>query len=392
MTKRRICFVTGTRAEYGLLYWLMKDIEADPDLDLQLIVTGSHLETVFGETVRDIENDGFAIDQRVPLGISGDSPQDVASAMARGLSGISEAFSRLRPDVIVLLGDRYEILAAAEAALLARLPVAHIHGGELTEGAIDDAMRHAITKMSHLHFTAAEEYRRRVIQMGEAPDAVFNVGAIGLDNIKRLELHDRDKLSEVLEFQLGKPFFLVTYHPETLGAMTPGSAIDELLKALNDFPDHLVVLTGVNTDPGHSEIASKMNAYADGNPGRVLLRQSLGQKNYLSAMKHCAAVVGNSSSGLIEAPAFPVPTVNIGNRQKGRIRAASVFDCGPSHREISEALASVRGDECQSRIDKAASPLGDGDVAEKILQVLKAADLETLTTKHFYDDAAREAV
>jgi len=392
MDNRRICFITGTRAEYGLLYWLITGVKNDADLDLQLVVTGTHLEEAFGETARDIEADGFKIDAKIPLAIQEDSGEQTAAAMARALAGTAKALTRLKPDLLVILGDRYEILAAAEAAMLVGVPIAHIHGGELTEGAMDDAMRHAITKISHLHFTAAEPYRQRVIQMGENPQRVFNVGAVGLDNIARLNFPARAQLAEALDFKLDKPFFLVTYHPETLGAKRPGEMVDELLAALDDFPGHRVIITGVNADPGHSQISSRISAYARNAPDRVLLFRSLGQKNYLGAMKHCAAVVGNSSSGIIEAPAFPVPTVNIGDRQKGRIRAACVVDCGPMRRDIAEALKIVLDDTFKERMENTVSPLGHGGVAEKILGVIKSVELSALQTKPFFNIPAQEAI
>ncbi len=382
---RRICFVTGTRAEYGLLYWLMKDVVDDPDLEFQLIVTGTHLEPVFGNTVDIIERDGFTIDRKIPLGITGDAPADTAKAMARALSGVAEALSERKPDLLVLLGDRYETLAAAAAALLTGVPIAHIHGGELTEGAIDDSMRHAITKMAHFHFTAAEPYRMRVIQMGEDPKRVFNVGAVGLDNIVRLDLLGRMELSEALGFDLSDPYFLVTYHPETLGDLSPGRAVGELIKALDAFPGFKLIITGVNADPGHSEVAERLNAHANAEGDRVLLRQSLGQRNYLSAMKHCAAVVGNSSSGIIEAPAFPVPTVNIGDRQKGRIRSQSVIDCAPEKHSIRRALRDVLAGAFTAQLEQTVCPVGEGKAAGNILAAIKSFPPTGVSVKSFCD-------
>lgn len=363
----------------------MKKVAGDADLEIQVIVTGTHLDMSFGATARFIEEDGFFIDGKVPLDIAGDSPVEVAGAMARALTGVAECFGNLRPDVVVLLGDRYEILAAAQAALLSRIPIAHIHGGEVTEGALDDAMRHAITKMSYLHFTAAEPYRQRVIQTGEHPDRVWNSGAIGLDNIFMRELSDRSALSAAIGFSLEDDFFLITYHPETLGDLSPTAAIGELLAALEDFPQHRLVVTGVNADPGHSAISSRLDDFARANPERVLLRQSLGQMNYLSAMSHSAAVIGNSSSGIIEAPAFPVPTINIGDRQKGRLRAQSILDCGPTRAEIRAAVEKSQTRAFRNTLKGMASPYGNGGAADRILPVLKSADLAHFGKKPFYD-------
>jgi UDP-hydrolysing UDP-N-acetyl-D-glucosamine 2-epimerase len=382
---RKICFVTGSRADYGLLYPLIKMVAADPDLELQIVATGAHLEEGFGSTVTQIEDDGFKIDADIPLAIAGDTPVDIAAAMARALSGAAECFDRLLPDIAVLLGDRYEIMAVAQAALVARIPVAHIHGGEITEGAIDDSMRHAITKITSLHFTATEPYRRRVIQMGEHPDRVFNVGAIGLDNLDLLDLSDRSVLSAAIGFPVDGEFFLVTYHPETLGDIEPADALEEMLAALDEFADHRLIVTGVNADPGHSAISARLDEFARTNPDRVLLKQSLGQLNYLSAMSHCAAVIGNSSSGIIEAPAFSVPTVNIGDRQKGRLRATSIVDCGPARADISAAVEKSLTPEFRDTLKGMVSPYGTGGASERILPVLKSADLVQLGKKAFHD-------
>lgn len=385
MNKRRICFVTGTRAEYGLLHWLMKGVDGDPSLELQIISTGTHLEPAFGETVQLIENDGFFIDKRVPLGLIEDSPVGIAQAAAAALSGIAEALSELAPDLTILLGDRYEILAAAEAALFLGVPIAHLHGGELTEGAMDDSMRHAISKMSHLHFTAAEVYQKRLIQMGEHPNTVVNVGAIGLENIRRFKLLSKEGLERELGLTFDRPYFLVTYHPETLGTVSPQEAVGELLAALDDFPGYQILFTGVNADPGHCGVRSEIENYVEQQPERSTLRGSLGQVNYLSAMKHCAAVVGNSSSGLIEAPFFPVPTVNIGERQTGRVRASSVIDCATDKRGISAALRESNTETFMNKINNMQFPLGDGYVIDKILRVLHITDFNDLIPKRFCD-------
>ncbi len=382
---RKICVVTGSRAEYGLLFWLMKEIQTDPDLTLQLVVSGMHLAEKFGATWREIEKDGFAIDASVDMELGDDTPTAIVRSMGKGMVGAAEAFERLRPDMVVVLGDRFEIFAAAQAAMLARIPIAHIHGGELTEGLIDEAIRHAVTKMAHLHFTSAEPYRRRVIQLGEDPDRVFNVGAVGLDNIFKLDLLGLDDLESRMDFALGNRFFLVTYHPLTLGNDDQGKAINQLMAALDMFPEYRVIITGVNADPGNSRIAQRIMEYAENNSGRVLLRQSLGQLNYLSAMKHCSAVIGNSSSGIIEAPAMKVPTINMGERQRGRIRAESVIDCGETSNDIAVAIKKAISPEFRATLPTIKNPHGDGGASRAIKNIIKNTKLENILMKRFND-------
>jgi UDP-hydrolysing UDP-N-acetyl-D-glucosamine 2-epimerase len=391
MAERKICVVTGSRAEYGLLYWLMKEIEADPDLKLQLVVTGTHLSAQFGDTWKVIEDDGFAIDAKVDIDIGDDTPVGVSRSLGLCVAGMAEAFDKLAPDIVVVLGDRYEILAAAEAAMIARIPIGHIHGGEVTEGAMDDAMRHAITKLASLHFVAAEEYRQRVVQLGEDPDQVFNVGAPGIDNILKLDLMPLPELERDLGLDLADGFFLVTYHPATLGEGEPGAESGEMLLALDEFRDHKVIVTGVNADPGHDRIAGLLSDYANRHPKRVTLHASLGQVRYLSAMKHAAAVIGNSSSGIIEAPALGVPTVNVGDRQKGRLLAPSVIDCSGEAKAISSAIARALNPEFRAGLGDMALPYGEGGASRKIKDRLKATDLSLLARKHFYDAVVERA-
>ena len=391
MPERKICVVTGTRAEYGLLYWLMKEIENDQDLELQLVVTGTHLSPAFGETVIEIENDGFTIDARINLEIGDDTPVGIARSLGLAVTGMAQAFEKLRPEIVVVLGDRYEILGATEAAMIARIPVAHIHGGEVTEGAMDDAMRHAITKMAHLHFVAAEDYRTRVIQLGEAPERVFTVGAPGLDCIEKMDLMDRAELEEELDLPADCDFFLVTYHPETLGDRPPGEGAGELLAALDKFPDTPVILTGVNSDPGHDVIARLLTEYAAQHEDRVSLHQSLGQLRHLSALKFAAVVIGNSSSGIIEAPAFGVPTVNIGGRQDGRLRAPSVIDCKAQSDSISAAIRQARDPNFQDSFKNMKIPYGSGGASQKIKHHLKKANLAMLSRKSFHDFSPERA-
>lgn len=384
-TPRRIAVVTATRAEYGLLRGLLTAVRADPALSLQTVVTGTHLEERFGHTVEEIRADGFAIDAEVPLGLTGDSGLDAALALARGLDGMARAFDRLRPDLVVVLGDRFEILGPVQAALLQRIPVAHIHGGELTEGVIDDAVRHAVTKMASLHCVAAEIFARRVRQLGEPPERIFVVGAPGVDAVATLEFLPRDRIAADLDLELGAPLILATYHPETLGDLPPAQAIAELLAALDGIPEARIVFTGVNADPGHDAVSAAIAAFAEARPGRVRFRESLGQRRYLSLMRLADAVVGNSSSGIIEAPAAGVPTVNIGDRQKGRPRAASVIDCGPGRAAIAAALARALDPAFKAGIAGQALPYGGGGAATRIKDILATVPLAGLVRKPFID-------
>ncbi|MBS3964066.1 MAG: UDP-N-acetylglucosamine 2-epimerase (hydrolyzing), partial [Methylomonas sp.] len=324
---RKICVVTGSRADYGLLYWLMKDIQADAGLELQLVATGMHLSPEFGSTWQQIAADGFNISHKVEMLLSSDTPVGISKAMGLSLIGFADALAALQPDIVVVLGDRFEIFAAAQAAMNLRIPLAHIHGGELSEGAVDDAIRHALTKLSHLHFTATETYRHRVIQLGEQPERVFNVGAPGLDNIHRLPLLDRAALEDSIGFRLGAKNFLVTFHPVTLEKQTAGEQFEALLQALDGFDDAHILFTHSNADADGRAMAGLIEAYRAKHPDRVAVFVSLGSVRYLSAMRHVDAVVGNSSSGIIEAPALGVATVNIGDRQRGRLCANSVIHC-----------------------------------------------------------------
>lgn len=385
MSKRRICVVTGTRADYGLLYWLLKEIGADPDLDLLLIVTGMHLSPEFGLTQRVIEEDGFGIDAKVEMLLSSDTPVGIAKSIGLGVIGFADALARLNPDILAVLGDRYEILAAVQAALVARIPVAHLHGGETTEGAIDEAIRHAITKMSHLHFVAAEPYRRRVIQLGEQPEVVFNVGAPGLDHIKRLKLLDREEFEQSIGFELGDINFLVTYHPATLGALPPQHVMQELLTALHQFPMARLIFTKPNSDADSRVMSQMIDEYLRCQPERVVVFTSMGQVRYLSALQHVDAVIGNSSSGIIEAPAFKTATINIGDRQKGRLKAASVIDCDETSDSIVAGIKKALTPEFLKTVRSAASLYGSGETAQKIMQAMKTVSLDGITRKSFYD-------
>ena len=380
---RRICVFTGTRAEFGLLYWLMKEIQASSQLELQVIVSGMHLSPEFGETWKEVEADGFPIAAKVEMLLSSDTPVGVVKSMGLGTIGFADAMDRLKPDMLVVLGDRFEALAVAQVALIMRIPVAHIHGGEITEGAYDDAIRHAITNMAGLHFTAAEPYRRRVIQMGEAPETVFNVGAVGLDHLFRGEVMSLDKLSASLSFSVRPPYFLVTYHPVTAAEENPEATFLAMLSAIDSFPDHQVILTYPNADNGGRAIIPILESYAQRNSGRVLAIPSLGFRRYISALKHTAVMIGNSSSGIIEGPAFDVPTVNIGCRQLGRLAADSILHCMPDAENIRQAIGRALSPGFSGYCRGVVNPYGRGDAAGQIVRVIEK--LRGSSSKRFHD-------
>ncbi|MEZ9663923.1 UDP-N-acetylglucosamine 2-epimerase [Vibrio cyclitrophicus] len=382
-THKKVAVFTGTRAEYGLLFWLLKDIQSDPDLTLQLLVSGMHLSPEFGDTYKQIEKDGFQIDEKIEILLSSDSPVGTAKSMGLGVLGFADALSRLAPDVLVILGDRFEALAAAQTAMILRIPIIHLHGGEITEGAYDDAFRHAITKLSYLHGTSTDEYRNRVIQLGESPERVKNVGAIGLDHLNRGSFMTISELSESLNFDLTGPYFVVTYHPVTLGDESPEDSFQALLDALDEYPNHQIILTYPNADDGGRRIIPMLEAYAAKQPSRVLAIPSLGQIRYLSSVKHAAAVIGNSSSGIIEVPAFDVPTVNIGSRQKGRLAAKSVLNCEPSLASITEAISDAVKRNYKLDGETIINPYGQGDTSAQVIEMLKSLRFER--SKAFHD-------
>jgi UDP-hydrolysing UDP-N-acetyl-D-glucosamine 2-epimerase len=383
--KRKICVVTGTRAEYGILYWLMQAIVEDHSLELQVLVTGMHLSPEFGLTYKLIEQDGFVINEKVEMLLSSDTAVGITKSVGLATIGIADALDRLKPDILVVLGDRYEILAAAQAAMLAKIPIAHISGGETTEGAVDEGIRHAVTKMAHLHFVAADPYRKRVMQLGEDPQFVFNVGDPGLDNITRLELLSREELEKSIDFALTDTFFLVTYHPVTLGEEKPEVCMRHLLDALDAFPDAQILFTKPNSDAGGRIIARMIDEYAACHQERVFVSTSLGQLRYLSALKHCSIVIGNSSSGIVEAPPLYIPTVNVGNRQRGRLRAGSIIDCEENREDITKAICTALSAEFQAKLRHVQSVYGMGNASYEIKQVLKAVKLAGILNKKFYD-------
>ncbi len=382
--KRKICVVTGTRAEFGLLRWLMQDIAGCDDLELQVIATGMHLSPEFGMTVREVEAAGFIVDARVEMLLSADTATGVTKSMGLGLIGFADALERLRPDLLLVLGDRFEIWAAATSALIAGVPIAHLHGGETTEGAFDEAIRHSITKMSHLHFVGAEPYRQRVIQLGEQPDRVFLVGGLGVDAIKRVPLLDRTRLEAALDFHLGHRNLLVTFHPVTLEVGSSAQQMAELLAALHDLEDTRLIFTLPNADTGGRELISMVESFVAAHPN-ARAYPSLGQQRYLSCLQFVDGVVGNSSSGLAEAPSFGIGTVNIGNRQKGRLSASSVIDCESDRLSIRVALERLYDPAFRTSLRSTVNPYGDGGASRKIVEILREQPLDQLLKKTFFD-------
>lgn len=379
--------VTGTRAEYGLLCRLMRLIQDSPDTQLQVIATNMHLSPKYGNTYLYIEHDGFKIDYKIPI-IDENAPDNAVTtikSMAKALAGFADAYNELKPDLVVVLGDRYEILAAAEAAMIERIPIAHIHGGEVTEGAFDDAIRHSITKMSHLHFTSTEEYRKRVIQLGEQPDRVFYVGAPGVENIKMFPLMTKEEAEESVNFKLDENTILVTYHPVTLGNHTAEKDIKEFIGALEERKDLRVIFTMPNSDTGSQAIVDAINEFVANNPDRAIAYKSLGIMRYLSVMKYAGAVVGNSSSGLLEVPSFGISTLNIGDRQKGRMAADSVYNCETDKESILKGLDVIMSPAFKKKAAETHNPYDKENTSEEIFKVISTYPLEELKQKHFYD-------
>ena len=381
---RKICAITGSRAEFGLLLWVMKGIKEDPELTLQIIATGMHLSPEFGLTYREIENEGFHINRKVEMLTSSDTAVGVTKSMGLGLIGFADALNELQPDLIVVLGDRFEIFAAVSAALIARVPVAHMHGGETTEGAFDEALRHSISKMSQLHFVAAETYRQRVIQLGEHPNRVFLVGGLGIDSINNFKLLERAELEASLDFKLGKKNLLITFHPSTLEASTASEQMTELLSVLSSLSEIQLIFTLPNADTGGRALISILEEFVATHPN-ARAYGSLGQYRYLSCIKHVDAVVGNSSSGLTEAPSFKKGTINIGDRQRGRLQADSVINCLPTCKSIKAGLEKLYSKEFQETLKQVKNPYGDGGAASNVINILKNFELKGLVKKTFHD-------
>jgi UDP-hydrolysing UDP-N-acetyl-D-glucosamine 2-epimerase len=383
--KRKICVVTGSRSEYGLLHWLIREIQESPLLKLQLIVTGSHLSPEFGLTYQEIEKDGFRIDDRIEILLSSDSVVGTAKSMGLAVLGFADSLAHLQPDLVVLMGDRYEILAAAQTSMVGNIPIAHVSGGETSVGSTDESIRHAITKMSHLHFVASAPYRDRVIQMGERPESVFNFGEPGLDSMLNFKWWTRKEFEASIDWNLGDLTFLVTYHPLTLSKSSPKAVMTAIFDALDTFPKAKVIFTKPNADSGARAIIRMIDAYADGNPERTRAYTSLGQERYMNAVRQSNVVIGNSSSGLVEVPALKTPAVNIGDRQNGRLKATSVIDCDESREAIVGAVQKALSPEFQKTLPGVVSLYGDGNTAKRIARELETHELGNILFKTFFD-------
>lgn len=382
---RRICVFTSTRADYGLLYWLIHDLHHDAEVELQLLVSGSHLCPQFGETWKPIVADGFPIAARVEMVLDSDTGTGMATSLGLGTIKYAEALARLAPDILVVLGDRYELLAVAAAAMCLRIPIAHIHGGESTEGLIDEPVRHAVTAMSQIHFPAADLFARRIVQMGNDPDRVFPIGAPGIDNLDRLELPTREALEADLGFSLADPLLVVVYHPVTLSDEPPARLVGELLSALEQFPQARIVISRANQDAGGREVNQAVDAWAKPRADRVLAVTSLGMKRYLALLKAASVVIGNSSSGIIEAPPAGAAVVNVGDRQKGRPQAPAIINCPEEAAAIAAAITRALAPDFQAIAKRRETPYGRGAVSERMAHVLRTIPLDGLIRKSFHD-------
>lgn len=381
----KVCFITGSRAEYGLLRPLIDELLADKYFEVQLIITGMHISPEFGLTHKEISLEGLSNVEKIEILLSSDSPVGVSKAMGLAQISFSETYQRFKPDLIMGLGDRFELFSAVSAALVARIPVAHLHGGELTSGAYDDSFRHSITKMSHLHFTSTEVYRNRVIQLGEHPKTVFNVGALGLDNIKKIKLLSKKELEKALNFPLDKPYFVVTFHPVTLEKQASEKQINELLFALDEFKSYKIIFTKANADNDGRIINNLIDEYVAKNKNWAAAYFSLGQLKYLSALEYSSMMIGNSSSGIIEMPFFKKPTINIGDRQKGRILDESIIQCKPIKESVISAIKKGLSKEFLEKCKLQPNIFGDGRTSAKIKKTLKVVNVQSLIKKEFYD-------
>lgn len=381
----KVCVATGTRAEYGLLRPLLNAIKNEPNWQLQILVTGAHLSPEFGLTYSEIEKNGFSIDRKVEMLLSADTASSIVKSMGLGMIGFSDALQDLNPDLLVILGDRYEMLALASSALIFTIPIVHIHGGEITEGAYDDAIRHSITKMSNLHFASTEEYKNRIVQLGENPKFAHNVGAIGLDSVKNLPLLNEEELEKELEFKFKKYNYQVTFHPTTLDKDSPENQFQILLNAIDKQTDSFFIFTKANADTGGRIINKMIDDYVSRNTETAKAFTSLGNLRFLSLVKFCDAVVGNSSSGILEVPSLKTATINIGDRQKGRIQAESIINTGVVEIAILKAFDRIKSEEFRAAVKDSVNPYGDGKTTEKIMDTLRLVDLKELRTKKFYD-------
>jgi GDP/UDP-N,N'-diacetylbacillosamine 2-epimerase (hydrolysing) len=385
VNKRKICVVTGTRAEYGLLYWTMKRIQDEQNLELQVIATGMHLSPEFGNTYNIIENDGFNIDYKIECLLSSDTGVGISKSVGLGIISFSEAYEQLQPDIVLVLGDRFEIMGAVTAAMICRIPVAHCHGGEATEGLIDEAIRHSLTKMSQIHFACTEEYRNRIIQLGELPSNVYNVGGLGIENINKLDLLDREAFEDSINYKLKENNYLVTFHPVTLDDASAETQFSALIDALDKLDDSLIIFTKPNADNEGRIIIKLIDEYVSKNKNKAVTFTSLGQLRYLSAIPFMTAVVGNSSSGLLEVPSFRIPTVNIGDRQRGRIQGDSIINCDPTETSIKKALDIAKSKEFRDNIKDKVSPYGEINSSEIIIDKLINISLDGILKKKFYN-------
>tara|TARA_B100001029_G_scaffold117481_1_gene97365 strand:- start:16603 stop:17763 length:1161 start_codon:yes stop_codon:yes gene_type:complete len=381
----KICVVTGTRADYGLLYWIIKALSEDSFFSLQICATGMHLSPEFGLTYRAIENDGFEITSKIETLLSSDSTIGISKSIGLGVISFSEEFERLKPDLILVVGDRFEIFSVATAAMISKIPIAHCHGGESTEGLIDEPIRHSITKMSHIHFTSTNEYLKRVIQLGESPNSVFNVGALGIENIKKLKLLSKYDFEKAINFKLSKINFLVTFHPVTLENQTAEIQFLELLKSLKLIKDSKIIFTKPNADSNGRPIIKLIDEFVINNPNRSISFISMGQLNYLSCIQFVDAVIGNSSSGLIEVPSFNKPTINIGDRQMGRIKSNTVIQCDPNQKSISNAIEIALSKKFKLVLKNSTNPYDNGNSSEKIVKTLKNISLKNIIKKNFFN-------
>ncbi|AOY75657.1 UDP-N-acetylglucosamine 2-epimerase [Clostridium formicaceticum] len=388
MRKKRFAVITGTRAEYGLLYPLIQEINKDTEIDMDLIVTGSHLAESYGKTISFIESDGIKIDHTVDMEIQGDKETEICSSIAIGLEKFSDTLERYSFDGLIILGDRYELLAVCTAAIIHRVPIIHINGGEVTEGAIDDAIRHAITKMASIHFPSLNIYKKRIIQMGENPKRVHLVGSLAMDNMKNINLMTQEEISEYTKINFAKKVALMTYHPVTLNSLEESTKeVQEIMEALLET-DLITLITMPNADAGSQKIYNKMLDYIEKNSNKFYLRNNLGQRGYLSVMKHAKLMIGNSSSGIGESPYFKIGVVNVGERQKGRFRTPNIVDCQGHKQDILNNIKWVLSEEFQQKVKNMQNPYGEGDTAKKIVQVLRQTDFrnkEALLKKGFYD-------
>lgn len=386
INKKTICIVTGSRSEYGLLKPLIEKFYNDSNYELKIIVTGMHLCSEFGMTYKEIHKDGFSIDENVEMLLCSDTPIGISKSMGLGMISFSEVYVRLKPDLVIVLGDRFEIFAAVSAAFVANIPVAHLHGGESTEGSIDEGFRHCITKMSYLHFTSTEDYKKRVIQLGEDPSRVFNVGAIGIDNIINLKLLSKEDLENKIKFTFGERTILVTFHPLTLERNSSKKQFKNLLEAIDEIENIKIIFTKANADTAGRIINKMIDEYVSKNHQKSTKYSSMGQLLYLSTMQYVNAVVGNSSSGIIEAPTMKIPTVNIGDRQKGRVQSKTIINCKPTKASIKRAINLAFSSDFKDKVKNSMNPYGNGDVSSKIYSIINKFLQDGIKIKKsFYD-------